>query len=85
MAAQLAGAGEVVLTRLARASATLEVPPGRERYLVFATPSAAVLGELTGDEVPRLALPPGPHLCNSRIDFYIMKPSTTCPRRRLTN
>jgi hypothetical protein len=59
LSVELAGAGEVVLTRPIRASATLEVPPGRERYLVFATPSAAVLGELSGDEVPRLALPPG--------------------------
>jgi hypothetical protein len=59
IAEELAGAGEVVLTRPARASATLEVPPGRERYLIFATPSAAVLGEMTGDETLRLALPPG--------------------------
>jgi len=59
MALELAGAGEVVLTLPARASATIEVPPGRERYLVFAVPSAAVLGEMAGDEVPRLALPAG--------------------------
>src|SRR5262249_58026291 len=60
MAIELAGAGEVVLTVPARASATIEGPSGRERYLVFAIPSAAVLGEMAADEVPRLALPAGP-------------------------
>src|SRR5262249_60149768 len=63
---ELAGAGDVVLTRPERASAVLEVPPGRERYLVFATPSAAVMGELVGDEVSRLALPPGRFLVARR-------------------
>jgi len=62
MAIELAGAGEVVLTVPARASATIEVPSGRERYLVFAIPSAAVLGEMAADEVPRLALPAGRYL-----------------------
>lgn len=59
MATELAGAGEVVLTQPARAATTIEVPPGRERYIVFAVPSAAVLGELDAEEVPRLALPAG--------------------------
>lgn len=59
IAEELAGSGEVVITRPAQASATLEVPRGDERYLVFATPSAAVMGELTGGDTARLALPPG--------------------------
>src|SRR5712692_10064340 len=65
IAEELAGSGEVVLTHPAQASATLEVPRGGERYLVFATPSAAVMGELTGGETNRLALPPGRFLARS--------------------
>ena len=59
IAEELAGSGEVVLTHPARATATLEVPRGGERYLIFATPSAAVMGELTAGDTGRLSLPPG--------------------------
>lgn len=59
----LAGAGEVVLTRPSAASATLEVPRGNDRYLVFGVPSGSPMGEmtgeLTGDAPGRLALPAG--------------------------
>jgi len=65
-AAELAGTGEVILTRPERASATLEVPPGADRYLVFAIPSAAVVGEMLGGEVAQLAVPPGRFLVARR-------------------
>ena len=60
----LAGAGEVVLTRPSAASAFLEVPRGTaaDRYLVFAMPSQAAMGEVTGDAPGRLALPAGKFL-----------------------
>jgi len=59
LTADLSGAGEVVLARPAKASATLEFPTGPERYLVFAVPSASVMGEVTGGETSRLGLPSG--------------------------
>jgi hypothetical protein len=58
----LAGAGEVVLTRPSGASAFVEVPRGPDRYLVFAMPSQAAMGELTGEAPGRLALPAGKFL-----------------------
>ena len=57
-AMSLAGAGEVVLSVPGKTSASLEVPRGAAWYLVFALPSAAVLGEI-GGEGGRLALPNG--------------------------
>ncbi len=65
-AGELAGTGEVILTRPARASATLEVPPGADRYLVFSIPSAAVVGEMLGGEISQLAVPPGRFLVARR-------------------
>jgi hypothetical protein len=62
MTAELSGAGELVLTSPAVATATIEVPAGAERYLVFALPSAAVMGELPGEGGARLALPTGRYL-----------------------
>jgi hypothetical protein len=62
MAAELAGAGEVVLTTPAAAAAAIEVPAGADRYLVFSLPSAAVMGELPGERAATLALPAGRYL-----------------------
>jgi hypothetical protein len=59
LAVDLVSAGDVGLTHPAGASATLEVPAGAERYLVFALPSASVVGEVSGDSALRLAVPPG--------------------------
>jgi hypothetical protein len=53
----LAGAGEVVLTRPKMASATLNVPANPGRYLVFSIPSSRMVGELSGVGAPRLAVP----------------------------
>ncbi|MGZ3438886.1 MAG: caspase family protein, partial [Polyangia bacterium] len=58
----LHGAGELILTEPSVASASLDVPRGPERYIVFAVPSDAVMGELSGDEGGRLALPAGRYL-----------------------
>jgi hypothetical protein len=63
---RVAGAGEVVLTRVAAAGATLGVPGGAERYLVFALPNGAVMGELSGESARTLALPPGRFLVERR-------------------
>jgi hypothetical protein len=63
---RLAGAGEVVLTRVAAAGATLSVPGGAERYLVFALPGGGVMGELSGESALTLALPPGRFLVERR-------------------
>jgi hypothetical protein len=68
IAVDFAGAGEVVLAKPVRASATLEVPHGSGRYLIFSVPSAAVLGELTGDGAPWLALPPGRFLVARHLE-----------------
>jgi hypothetical protein len=56
---QLSGAGEIVLSRLAAAAATLEVSRDAERYLVFSLPSEAMVGELSSEGSGRLALPAG--------------------------
>jgi hypothetical protein len=53
----LAGAGEVVLTRPKTASATISVPANPGRYLVFSIPSSRMVGELSGVSGPRLAVP----------------------------
>ena len=66
LTADLSGAGEVVLARPAKASAIIEFPAGSERYLVFAIPSAAVMGEVSGDEASRLGVPPGRFLVARR-------------------
>ena len=68
LTADLSGAGEVIVTRPAKASATIEFPTGPERYLVFAIPSAAVMGEVAGDEASRLGVPPGRFLVARRTD-----------------
>src|SRR5262249_57225628 len=65
-AGELAGTGEVILKGPERASATLEVPAGADRCLVFAIPSAAVVGEMLGGEVAQLAVPPGRFLVARR-------------------
>jgi hypothetical protein len=56
---QLSGAGEVVLSHLTAAVATLEVSRDAERYLVFSLPSEAMVGELSSEGSGRLALPKG--------------------------
>jgi Caspase domain len=61
LAADLSGAGEVVLTRPKLASAFLDVPATAGRYLIFSMPSSRVVGELSGAGASRLAVP------NSRI------------------
>ncbi len=66
LTAALAGAGEIVLSRPQRAGAHLEVPPGAERYLLFAMPSAAVVGEVDGSEGRELSVPPGRYLVARR-------------------
>ena len=55
---ELAGAGELVLSRLAKASGFVELPAGADRYLVFSQPGDTVLGEVGGDG-GQLALPAG--------------------------
>lgn len=60
LGADLAGAGEVVLTRLARASSTLELPTAAgDHYLVFAVPSGAVMAEISSATERMVALPAG--------------------------
>lgn len=56
---QLSGAGEIVLSHLAAAVATLEVARDADRYLVFSLPSEAMVGELSSEGSGRLALPAG--------------------------
>ncbi len=56
-AADLSGAGEVVLSRPKLASATLDVPANAGRYLIFSMPSSRVVGELSGIGASRLAVP----------------------------
>lgn len=58
----LHGAGELILTEPRGAAATLDVPAGSARYVVFAVPSDVVMGELSGDEGGKLALPAGRYL-----------------------
>ncbi len=55
----LRGAGEVVLSTLAAASASLEMPGGADRYQVFSLPDSAVVAELSGDGPTLLGLPAG--------------------------
>lgn len=57
----LEGAGELVVAVPGAAAATLVVPPGDLRYLVVATPSAAVIGEITSAG-GAFALPAGKYL-----------------------
>jgi hypothetical protein len=64
---QTGGAGEIVITRPAAAAAALDVPGGADRYLVFALPSAAVVGELGGERATRFALPAGRFLVSRRV------------------
>jgi hypothetical protein len=61
----LRGAGEVVLSTLARASAKVIVPADGGRYLVFRMPMASVMGELSG-EASALSLPAGQYLIERR-------------------
>ncbi len=63
---EMSGTGEVIVTRPAAAAASLEVPGGADRYLVFALPSAAVIGELSGERANHLALPVGQFLIARR-------------------
>ena len=67
LAADVAGAGELVLTRPKAASATIELPPGGDRYLVFAWPNAAVVAELGADDARKVAVPAGRYLVSERI------------------
>ena len=49
-----------------RAAFTLELPRGAERYLVFNERNAAPMGEVSGDGVRKIALPPGRYLVARR-------------------
>src|SRR3569833_1444880 len=49
------------------AAATIELPAGGERYLVFAWPNAAVVAELGADDARRVAVPPGRYLVAERL------------------
>lgn len=60
--AQLQGAGEVVLSRPGRGTASITISGGADRYVVFTAPSASVVGELRGDRPARLAVPAGKFL-----------------------
>jgi len=59
LSVNMSGAGELVLSRPARAAATLVVPEGGDRYLVFQLPTAAVMAELGAGSARTLALPAG--------------------------
>jgi len=59
MQMDLAGSGEVILTVPGAATAFIEVPRGPGRYLVFARATASAMGEVSGDGVARIAIPPG--------------------------
>jgi hypothetical protein len=61
----LQGAGELVLATPGSAAATLFVPPGDQRYLIVATPSAGVIGEATS-AAGGFALPAGRYLVVAR-------------------
>ena len=61
----LQGAGELVLATPGAAAATLFVPPGEQRYLIVATPSAGVIGEATS-AAGGFALPAGRYLVVAR-------------------
>ncbi|MBI5545191.1 MAG: caspase family protein [Deltaproteobacteria bacterium] len=62
----LSGAGDLVLSYPAHASAFLSVPGGADRYLVFARGSSSVVGELSGEGALNLAVPPGQYLVARR-------------------
>jgi hypothetical protein len=57
----LEGAGELVVAVPGAAAATLVVPSGSLRYMIVATPSAGVIGEITGAS-GGFALPAGRYL-----------------------
>ncbi|MEL6188078.1 MAG: hypothetical protein AAFU79_25930, partial [Myxococcota bacterium] len=66
---ELAGAGELIVSQIRDTTASVLVPPARDRqYLLFARPSGALTGELWAD--PRrpvvLPLPPGRYLVHRR-------------------
>src|SRR6185295_7135909 len=61
----LQGAGELVIATPGAAAATLFVPPGDQRYLIVATPSAGVIGEATS-AAGGFALPAGRYLVVAR-------------------
>lgn len=56
---RLSGRGELVLTELSESSATLELPSGFDRALVYETRRDQVMAELTPGSSRRLALAPG--------------------------
>jgi hypothetical protein len=62
----VAGAGEVVLTRPGGSRASLELPRGADRYLVFAQPSDGVIADLDGQRDSRIAVPVGRYLVARR-------------------
>jgi hypothetical protein len=65
--AALSGAGDIVVTRPVVAGATLELPAdGEDRYLIFALPSATVMGEITATDHAVLALPRGQFVIERR-------------------
>ncbi|MFO0575697.1 MAG: caspase family protein [Polyangia bacterium] len=66
MRIDLAGSGELVLSRPRLASATIELPRGGDRYLVFLWPSASVIAELGPDGPRKLGLPAGRYLISER-------------------
>lgn len=66
MRIDLAGSGEIVLSRPRLASATIELPKGGDRYLVFSWPSASVIAELGPDGPRKIGLPAGRYLISER-------------------
>jgi hypothetical protein len=62
LAVNLRGIGEVVLSYPGQTGAYLEVPGRADHYLVFASRTATVMGELSGGRPARLALPRGEYL-----------------------
>lgn len=66
LALDISGAGDIVVTKPALASAFVQLPAGVDRYVVFSLPSASVVGELSGDRASQLALPAGRFLVTRR-------------------
>ena len=56
---KIGGAGEIILTRLVRARAAIQVPGDADRYLIYRSRTSEVMGELIRGGKTRLSLPAG--------------------------